>query len=143
MHETGVKAAACAATNFLSRAGSRELSPTPSASPKGPSASGLPAPAGGRSRPRQAHSAWYAAQAHEAAEGALAFGFVGDVRTAERVAAVIMNEWQVTYHPSHVAKLLHARGWSRQKPTRRARQRNEEAISEWQEAGLPALKKKR
>jgi len=74
-------------------------------------------------------------------QGAPAFGFVGDVWTAERVAAVILSEWQVAYHPSHVAKLLHACGWSRQKPARRARQRNEEAISEWQEAGLPALKK--
>lgn len=63
--------------------------------------------------------------------GAPAFGFVGDVWTAERVSAVITKEWQVTYHPSHVAKLLHACGWSRQKPTRRARRRNEEAIKEW------------
>ncbi len=74
--------------------------------------------------------------------GAPAFGFTGDVWTAGRVAAVIAQEWQVAYHPSHVARLLHACGWSRQKPTRRARQRNEEAVQEWQDARLPALKKR-
>ena len=75
--------------------------------------------------------------------GAPAFGFSGDVWTAGRVAAVIKKEWQVAYHPSHVARLLRACGWNRQKPARRARQRNEEAVQEWQEARLPALKKRR
>lgn len=74
--------------------------------------------------------------------GAPAFGFSGDVWTAARVAAVIEREWRVVYHPSHVARLLHALGWSRQKPTRRARQRNEGAVQEWQEERLPALKKR-
>ena len=74
--------------------------------------------------------------------GAPAFGFTGDVWTAERVAAVIQDQWQVRYHPSHVARLLHACGWSRQRPTRRARQRDEEAIKQWQEERLPALKKR-
>ncbi len=75
--------------------------------------------------------------------GAPAFGFNGDVWTAQRVAAVIVREWQVAYHPGYVAELLHACGWSRQKPARRARQRDEAAIREWQEARLPALKKRR
>ena len=75
--------------------------------------------------------------------GAPAFGFVGDVWTAERVAAVIEKEWQVSYHRSHVARLLHRLGWSRQKPTRRAHQRSAEAIKEWQDERQPALKKKR
>lgn len=74
--------------------------------------------------------------------GAPAFGFVGDVWTAARVATIIEKEWQVRYHPSHVARLLHACGWSRQRPTRRARQRSEEAIKEWQDVRLPALKKR-
>ncbi len=74
--------------------------------------------------------------------GAPAFGFRGDVWTAARVAAVIAQEWQVVYHPSHVARLLHASGWSRQKPARRARQRNEEAVQEWRDVRLPALKKR-
>ncbi len=75
--------------------------------------------------------------------GAPAFGFSGDVWTAARVAAVIEKEWQVNYHPGYVAELLHACGWSRQKPARRARQRDEEAVRQWHEARLPALKKRR
>lgn len=74
--------------------------------------------------------------------GAEAYGFQGDVWTSERVADVIQRLWQVSYHPAHVTRLLHACGWSRQKPIRRARQRDEEAIQEWREQRLPALKKK-
>jgi transposase len=74
--------------------------------------------------------------------GAPAFGFAGDVWTGERVAAIIEQEWRVTYHPEYIPRLLQACGWSRQKPVRRARQRNEEAIQEWREQRLPALKKK-
>ena len=74
--------------------------------------------------------------------GAPAFGFTGDVWTARRVAAVIEKEWQVSYHPGTVARLLRAAGWSRQKPARRARQRDEAAVQEWQDARLPALKKR-
>jgi transposase len=86
------------------------------------------------------------------AQGAPAFGFVGDVWTAKRVGdvwtakrvgVVIERQWHVRYHDAYVAKLLHACGWSRQKPTRRARQRNEAAIQEWHEVRLPALKQRR
>lgn len=75
-------------------------------------------------------------------QGAPAFGFAGDVWTGERVAAIIEQEWQVSYHPHYVPQLLQACGWSRQKPIRRAYQRNQAAIDEWREQRLPALKKK-
>lgn len=75
-------------------------------------------------------------------QGAPAFGFAGDVWTSERVAAVIEQEWQVSYHPHYVAQLLQDCGWSRQKPIRRAYQRNQAAIDQWREQRLPALKKK-
>jgi transposase len=75
--------------------------------------------------------------------GAPAFGFTGDVWTAARVATVIEDQWQVRYHPGYVAQLLHACGWSRQKPSRRAHQRDETAVQEWQQERLPALKKRR
>lgn len=74
--------------------------------------------------------------------GAPAFGFVGEVWTAARVAAVIEREWQVSYHPSHAARLLRSCGWSRQRPARRARQRDEAAIRGWRDERLPALKKR-
>ena len=46
-------------------------------------------------------------------KGAMAYGFTGDVWTAERVAAVIEQEWHVKYHSHYVAQLLHDCGWSR------------------------------
>ena len=74
--------------------------------------------------------------------GAPAFGFVGEVWTAARVAAVIEREWGVRYHPSHAARLLRACGWSRQRPARRARQRDEAAVAAWHDERLPAVKKR-
>jgi transposase len=73
--------------------------------------------------------------------GAEAFGFSGDVWTCERIAIVIAQEFEVTYHRDHVRKLLKSLGWSYQKPKVRATQRNENAITKWKEERLPHLKK--
>lgn len=73
--------------------------------------------------------------------GAQAFGFSGDVWTCERIARVIACEFAVRYHPDHVGRLLRACGWSYQKPVRRATQRKAEAIQQWHQERLPALKK--
>jgi len=75
------------------------------------------------------------------APGAEASGFVGEVWTAPRVAAVIEREFGVRYHPAHVSRLLRAVGWSVQKPIRRATQRDEAAIAAWYAERWPALKK--
>lgn len=76
------------------------------------------------------------------ATGAEAYGFIGEVWTTRRVAVVIQREFGVRYHPAHVCRLLRALGWSVQKPIRRARQRNEDAIATWREDTRPALEKK-
>src|SRR5215217_4210381 len=76
------------------------------------------------------------------ARGAEAFGFIGEVWTAKRVAAVIQDEFHVRYHPDHVGRLLRAAGWSPQKPIRRATQRNEAAIERWTTERWPALQAK-
>ena len=75
------------------------------------------------------------------AKGAEAYGFSGDVWTRKRVAAVIEQEWHVKYHPDHIGRLLAACGWTRQKPTLRATQRDEQAIRDWCEQRFPTLKK--
>jgi transposase len=75
--------------------------------------------------------------------GAEAFGFLGEVWTAKRVAAVIRQEFQVHYHPDHVGRLLRAAGWSPQKPICRATQRDEAAIERWITERWPALEVKR
>jgi transposase len=75
-------------------------------------------------------------------QGAQSFGFQGDVWTTERVAQVIKQEFDVSYHPDHVGRLLRACGWSQQKPVRRALQRDEAAIEHWKEERWPAIKKR-
>jgi transposase len=76
------------------------------------------------------------------AHGAEAFGFVGDVWTTKRVAAVIRREYGISYHPAHVSRLLRAIGWTLQRPIKRASQRNDAAIAAWQEERRPALEAK-
>ena len=75
------------------------------------------------------------------ARGAEAHGLRGDVWTCSRVAMVIRKEFGVSYHPSHVSRLLKALGQSLQKPQRRANQRDEQAIEHWKEQRWPSLKK--
>src|SRR5215216_3901177 len=76
------------------------------------------------------------------AQGAETFGFIGEVWTAKRVAAVIREEFHVRYHPDHVGRLLRAAGWSPQKSIRRATQRDEAAIERWITERWPALEAK-
>lgn len=74
--------------------------------------------------------------------GAEAHGFRGDVWTRERVGKVIEREFGVSYHPTHVGRILRDLGWSRQKPVERASQRNEAAIRRWRDERGPELQKK-
>src|ERR687891_2534982 len=76
------------------------------------------------------------------AQGPPAFGFRGDVWTQPRVAQIIRRHFAVQYHPSQVGRILKQYNWSRQKPLKRASQRDEAAIRRWQEERWPALKKR-
>jgi len=73
--------------------------------------------------------------------GAEAYGFRGDIWTCARVAKVIAEEFGVTYHPSHVSRILKAIGWTPQVPITRALQRDELAIQRWREHDWPQLKR--
>lgn len=75
--------------------------------------------------------------------GAEAYGFRGDVWTANRVAEVIEQTFGVRYSRDHVSALLRQVGWSRQRPRARATQRDEAAIRQWREERWPTLKKGR
>jgi transposase len=70
-------------------------------------------------------------------------GYDTNLWSSERVAELIEREFGVRYHPGHVWKILVALGWSCQRPTGRALERNEEAIRHWQKVTWPELKKKR
>ena len=74
--------------------------------------------------------------------GPLQAGFATDWWTCKRVAEVIRREFAVTYHPDHVGRLLHALGFTQQKPQRRASQRNEAAIARWRTHDWPRIKKR-
>lgn len=76
-------------------------------------------------------------------QGAEAHGFLGDVWTRRRVAQLIKDRFGVSYHPTHVGRLLKQLGWSPQKPIVRATQRDEDAIAAWYSERWPALKKRR
>jgi transposase len=76
------------------------------------------------------------------AYGPEAYGFRGDVWTTKRVAAMIQQEFHVTYHPAHMSRLLRTIGWSVQKPRTRASQRDEAAIVAWATERWPVLQAK-
>jgi transposase len=75
------------------------------------------------------------------AQGAEHYGYRGDIWTSKRVADVIQREFGVRYHPDHVRKLLHAAGWSPQRPKTRASQQDATAIATWVEERWPQIKK--
>ena len=74
--------------------------------------------------------------------GPEALGYETPLWTCPRVAHLIESEFDVRYSEGHVWKLLVALGWSPQRPTGRARERNEEEIRNWRKKQWPAVKKK-
>jgi transposase len=74
-------------------------------------------------------------------KGAVANGYENELWTLARVAEVIEKETGVRYHEGHVWKVLHLMGWSRQRPARKAIERDEKAIETWKKDQWPAIKK--
>lgn len=74
-------------------------------------------------------------------KGAIAAGYPTDLWTCPRVADLIADRFGVDYHVDHVSRLLHSLGWSPQKPSRRAVERDEAAIQRWVKADWPRVKK--
>lgn len=74
-------------------------------------------------------------------KGAAAHGYKTELWTLPRIAAVIEREVGVQYHPGHVWRVLRQLGWSLQRPAKRARERDEEAIQRWKKERWPKLKK--
>jgi transposase len=74
-------------------------------------------------------------------EGPERLGYETPLWTCPRVADLIEREFGIRYHSGHVWKLLIGLGWSPQRPTGRARERNAEAIRQWRQKTWPAIKK--
>jgi transposase len=73
--------------------------------------------------------------------GAGAHGYQTDLWTLPRVAALIKKITGVDYHPAHVWKVLNKMGWSVQRPTLRARERDEQKVADWVKGTWEEVKK--
>ena len=74
-------------------------------------------------------------------KGPMNCGYSTDLWTTRRVAKVIRKRFGVQYHANHIWRLLVGLGWSCQKPEKRARERDEEAIQHWKRYKWPHIKK--
>ncbi|MFC1611463.1 IS630 family transposase [Myxococcota bacterium] len=76
------------------------------------------------------------------ARGPMAFGWRTELWTLSRVAKLIENQFGVRYHISHVHRLLNDLEFSPQKPARRAREQDQEAVAAFRRERWPAIKKR-
>lgn len=73
--------------------------------------------------------------------GALAEGFATELWTLPRVGELIKRRFARSYSESQVWRILVALGFSCQRPSGRALERNESAIQRWKQTRWPVLKK--
>jgi transposase len=73
--------------------------------------------------------------------GALANGFPTELWTLARIGKLIKREFGHSFSLVHVWRVIRALGFSSQRPTGRAIQRDEAAILAWKTKRWPALKK--
>lgn len=78
---------------------------------------------------------------HALQRGPEAQGYATGLWTLARVAKLIETQCGVRYTLPRVWQLLRALGWSCQRPTGRARERDEAAIRRWKQVEWPRLKK--
>jgi len=74
--------------------------------------------------------------------GPEALGYETSLWTSARVAHLIEKTCGVQYHPGHAWRILRQLGWSCQRPTGRALERDEEKIRRWKRQRWPEIKKK-
>lgn len=96
-------------------------------------------PAGPKSKLSEAQ---LEALAEDLIAGPEVHGYATALWTLPRVAKLIKDRTGEQYHPGHVSRLLHSLGFSCQRPTRRAIERDEAKIAEWKRVEWPRLKKK-
>src|SRR5262245_28217378 len=77
-------------------------------------------------------------------QGARANGFPTDLWTLARLGEVIERETGVRYSQTQTWEVMRTRlGWTRQRPARRALERDDEAIATWMKQEWPRLKRGR
>lgn len=75
-------------------------------------------------------------------KGPRAAGYTTELWTLGRITALVAQTYHVQYRPRSLWHLLHAIGFSCQKPVRRAKERNESQIRAWIRTEWPRLQKK-
>jgi transposase len=75
-------------------------------------------------------------------QGPEAFGYTSGLWTARRVRDLIAYRTGVRYHEDHVWRIPRQLGWSCQRPTGRALERDEQKIRHWKKYRWPQIKKK-
>ena len=73
--------------------------------------------------------------------GPEAYGLPGQHWTSKRIAAIIREEFGVSYSASQVSRLLKQLGWNPRTSVTRAIHRDEAAIERWRLESWPALKR--
>ena len=74
--------------------------------------------------------------------GPVAYGFLSGVWNSTMITRVIEEEFNITYHPGHVRKLLYQLGFSVQRPKRLLAKADREKQDRWHRYTYPAIKKK-
>lgn len=74
--------------------------------------------------------------------GPVAYGFLSGVWNSPMITRVIEEEFNITYHPGHVRKLLYQLGFSVQRPKRLLAKADKEKQDRWHRYTYPAIKKK-
>lgn len=75
-------------------------------------------------------------------QGPTKHGWKTELWTLPRIVELIEKKFSVRYDQSGVWRLLRRLGWSCQKPERRARERDADAIERWRKEDWPRLKKR-
>ena len=75
-------------------------------------------------------------------ESPLEHGFSTALWSAPRLAQLIQEEWDIRLNPRYLVAWLHQRGFTPQKPRRRAREQAERAIEGWLATEWPRIKKR-
>lgn len=75
-------------------------------------------------------------------QGPRKHGWKTDLWTLPRIAELIQRKFGQQYDQSGVWRLMRRLGWSCQKPERRARERDPNAIEHWRKQDWPRIKKR-
>jgi transposase len=92
-------------------------------------------------RPSRLTDAQHDRLEQELLRGPRAQGYETELWTIARIGKLVTKLFGVRYHNSHVWLVMTKLGWSCQKPARRAKQRDEEAIENWRKVRWPRIKK--